>query len=57
VQSFVSLGAAGLSAQRRHLPFGLKEGRARCTTSSGLGSKEKNKTKEKQRKNPEEACL
>jgi hypothetical protein len=57
VQSFVSLGAAGLSAQRRHLPFGLKEGRAHCTTSSGLGSKEKNKTKEKQRKNPEEACL
>jgi hypothetical protein len=30
VQSFVSLGAAGLSAQRGHVPFGLKEGRARC---------------------------
>jgi hypothetical protein len=32
VRGIAAPGAAGLSAQRRHVPFGLKEGRARCTT-------------------------
>jgi hypothetical protein len=33
VRRFGPLGMAGLSAQRGHIPFGLKEGCARCTTS------------------------
>jgi hypothetical protein len=37
-------GAAGLSAQRGHVPFGLKEGRARCTTSRRFGSEEEKTT-------------
>jgi hypothetical protein len=32
VRGIAPHGAAGLSAQRGHVPFGLKEGRARCTT-------------------------
>jgi hypothetical protein len=33
-------GAAGISAKRGHVPFGLKEGRASCTNSNGLRSEE-----------------
>jgi hypothetical protein len=35
------MGRGWLSAQGGHIPFGLKEGCARCTTSSRLGSEEK----------------
>jgi hypothetical protein len=39
-------GAAGLSAQRGHILFGLKEGCARCTTSRvGLGMQRQEKTR------------
>jgi hypothetical protein len=43
-------GAAGLLAQRGHVPFGLKEGRARCTTSRRFGSEDEKGIKEKSRK-------
>jgi hypothetical protein len=43
-------GAAGLLAQRGHVPFGLKEGRALCTTSRRFGSEDEKGIKEKTRK-------
>jgi hypothetical protein len=36
----------GLLAQRRHVPFGLKEGRARCTTLRRLEERKEKKGKE-----------
>jgi hypothetical protein len=47
VRGFAPPGAAGLSAQRGHVPFGLKEGRARCTTWRRFGSEEEKGIKEK----------
>jgi hypothetical protein len=47
VRGFDPPGAAGLSAQRGHVPFGLKEGRAHCTTSRRFGSEEEKGIKEK----------
>jgi hypothetical protein len=45
-------GGAGLFAQRGHVPFGLKEGRACCTTPNGLRREEERRQKkgEKTRK-------
>jgi hypothetical protein len=50
VRDFAPPGAAGLFAQRGHVPFGLKEGRARCRTSRRFRSKEEKGKKEKKRK-------
>jgi hypothetical protein len=43
VQGIAPPGAAELFAQREHVPFGLKEGRARCTTSRRFRSEEEKK--------------
>jgi hypothetical protein len=48
VWSLVLLGAAGLSAQRGHVPFGLKEERARCTTLNRLRGDEEEKSRQEQ---------